>query len=197
MSETITTTSPPRTETISTFRLAEILAAIKCATPISFTAVTDARAKVTGNTYGQIRKVVHCGNAMTGAEYESSVNRQRAREGQSDAGEFKAGTTWGIRDHAALVKGKDGKLYLPVHLRRTRPPIYLYQANEGYWSPIDKARIATLLPPDQSGQAALHQGVEEPVIYRRYSLDHIAAITLNKVRYRVRHERRPVTADSP
>lgn len=169
-------------KTINQIKLLEILSNVKGAQPITISAFVDARAKKTGNPYSEIRKLSKV-NGFTGADYETSVQRQETREGNAPS--FEASERkWGERISPALVKNKD-KFYLVIQPRATAKPIYFAKKVGGFFKAISKQSIADLLPVAKSNAEA--QGVEKEIVYRNYSLESIGAISIGGEKYRVRH----------
>lgn len=168
-------------KTITQPQFAEILRGITHALPISFSALVDARARKTGNPFGEIRKISRV-QAFTGFDYENSVNRQLDREGKTQL-EFTAKErSWGQRISPALVE-KDGKLYLVAKIQRADKPVYLHKSKQGFWKVISKELIAAFLP---AFKPATNQGTEKEIVYRNYSLENIVSLSMNGERYRVR-----------
>ncbi len=183
--------------TITVAALKQILSGINHATPIAFTSVTDAGARVTGNPYGIIRKWTRV-QAFTGTSYENAVNRQQGREGVADpSAPFQASPRqWGERISAALVSKTDKKTgeikyYLPAQIQRTTEPLYLIERPHGHGrsmlTVIAKKKVEAFLPAERTTQVAAYQGVEKAVIRRDYSLDSIVQASLNGERLRIRH----------
>lgn len=171
-------------KTISLPQLQVLLARIKGAKPLTISAFVDARPKKTGNPFAAIRKLSKV-NGMTGANYEASVNRQQDREMGELAPGFEAKERkWGDRVSPALVE-KDGKWYLAIQPRSTAKPLYFTQKTGEPFKHTAKETIAHLLPAQRDNGAA--QGVEQAVIYRNYSLENIAAVTIDGESYRIRH----------
>lgn len=181
MSETVTVTPD---------QLGLILMGVRSAAPIAFSALTDARARKTGNPYGVLRKLSTV-QAFTGAAYEAAVRRQADREGNDPTFEVKE-RKWGRRISPALVVNEQtGDLYLVAHILKAKRPTYLYQRTAGFWSPVAKERIQQWLPADRTAEVAEAQGVERAVCYRNYRLDSLCTMTLNGVRYRIRRPAAP------
>lgn len=179
----------PKTETITVEQLANLLQTIKGATPIAFSSLTSPAQRKTGNPFGEIRKLSVV-QAMTGADYENSVNRQLAREGKDQLTFTAKERSWGKRIAPALVaKDDDSAFYLPAHILRTKKPVYLVRSPRGPLVTIEKARIEPFLSPSKSSAEA--QGVEREIVYRNYSLTNIVSLSYNGTRYRVR---RPINA---
>lgn len=166
-------------KTINQNQLADLFRNVKHAQPISFVALVDARAKKTGNPFGQITKLSRV-NAFTGFDYEASVNRQLGREGQEQS--FQAeGRSWGERICPALVE-KAGSLYLVAKIERADKPVYLVNTPRGL-APIAKEKIAAFLPVYQQ---PANQGTAKEIVYRNYSLTGIISLSMGGEKYRVR-----------
>ena len=175
--------------TISQSQLLDLLSKVDHSTPVTITAVTDARLAKKGNPHTHAYKVCQV-NGMTGANYESSVNRQRGREGITST-DFQADKRkWGERIGPALVR-KNDSYYLviqpnPVIIPR---PIYLVPKDirgRVRLTVISKEDLTPWLPPNRNQEVAEAQGVVRPVIYRNYKLDNIAGISINGKHYRIR-----------
>lgn len=164
-------------KTITRNQLREILAGIKHAMPIAFSAFTDPKAKKTGNPFVDIRKLSRV-NAFTGADYEKSVQRQEVREGHEANFEAKS-RQWGERISPALVK-KENSFYLVAQIRSTRSPIYTAVKN-GLRQVIKSEEIKPFLPEHKKSS----QPIEKEVIYRNYKLENIRSITVGGESYKV------------
>ncbi len=177
-------------KTINQTQLLAILRGVTHAQPIAFSALVDARAKKTGNPFGEIQKISRV-SAFTGMDYEASVNRQLGREDSQLT--FKAKErSWGERVSPALVQNGD-KFYLVAKVERAASPVYLVRKPLGrkrtlMLQPIAKEAIAAFLP---AHKAATNQGTEKEIVYRNYGLDGITQLSIGGERYRVR---RPVAA---
>lgn len=170
-----------RTKTVSVSELGEILLGVNHAMPISFSALVDAKARKTGNPWGEIRKLSRV-QAFTGFDYENSVNRQLDREGKSQLSFTANERNWGERISPALVRN-GGKLYLVAKVERTAKPIYLARSPRGFLSVVAKEVIAPFLP---AVRHATNQGTEKEVVYRNYSLENLTSVSINGMRLRVR-----------
>lgn len=177
-------------KTISLHRLKTILENLTHATPVTFTAVTDARCRKRNNplvALGPVYKVARV-NGMANTSHENAVNRQMDREGNEAC--YQMGErSWGVR-RGALVE-REGEFYLPVQLHPTARvhPIFVAPKIRGVQvrlMPVSKEEVAPFLPSDRREAVAAQQGVERPVIRRDYKLTSLATITLNGERYRVR-----------
>ncbi len=164
-------------KTVTKEQFIEILSKVKGATPISFTARIDAKAKKKNNPFGEIFKVSRV-SAFTSFDYENSVIKQQIREGKSP--DFQASErAWGERVSSALVKNKD-KFYLVAKVERARSPIYFYNDN-GVNKIVDVAKIREFLPVVKPTS----QGLEKEVIYRNYAIDNLISVSLNKEKYKI------------
>ena len=172
-------------KTISQAQLIVLLSNVKNAQPIGFSALTEVKAKA---ALGKRLLKLSTVNAFTGADYESSVNRQASREGKEES--FVASArSWGKRVSPALVAKQEEsgaqKFYLVAQIRSARKPIYLVQNKEGT-SPLQitaKEQIKDFLP---TVRPALNQGLDKEVIYRNYKIESIKQICFGGERYRVR-----------
>ena len=164
-------------KTIDKNKLKDLLAGVGHAMPISFSALTEAKVRKTGNPFVGVRKLSRV-NAFTGADYERSVQRQQVREG--DKPDFFAKSrTWGERIGPALVENK-GAYYLVAQIRSTRKPVYFAQMGE-MLKTIKADAIKPFLVKSVSSQP-LHN----EVIYRNYKLDNIVSISINGEVYKVK-----------
>jgi hypothetical protein len=168
------------TQTINQAQLMEILRDVKGATPLTISALVDARARKTGNPFAKILKLSKV-NGMTGADYEKSVNRQLDREGKDQLSFTANERKWGERIGPALVSN-GGKLYLVIHPQRTAKPVYFGQ-NETGLRHVSKETIAAFLP---APKPATNQGTDKEIVYRNYSLENITALSIGGKTYRVR-----------
>lgn len=167
-------------QTITPTQLAQRLAALNHAAPFVLSAFINARARKTGNPFGDIFKLSRVWG-FTGFDYEASVNRQQVREG-NDAPDFQAqARKWGIRIAPCLVENA-GKLYLVAKVQRCASPLY-FAKQGGFWRWLARETVAPFLPEYKS--AAIAQGVDKEVIYRNYALANLRQISVNGERYRV------------
>ncbi len=174
-----------KTLTISVSQMADLLKQIKGARPLTISALTDTRARKTGNPYAEVLKLTHI-NGFVGVDYAASVERQQTKDGQPVGFEAKR-HAWGDKVCSALRQHRtNGKLYLTMQPRKVLDKQVFFGRNpsSGALVQVPKARIASFLPEKRS--AAPSQGVEHEVITRDYSLDNITAITLDGQAYRVR-----------
>lgn len=166
-------------KTISVSELTAILLNVKSAQPISFSALVDARAKKTGNPYGEVLKLSKV-NAFI-CNYESSVNRQLDREKSHLA--FMAGQRkWGEKISLALVEDK-GEHYLSCKIEKSSKPIYLIHSNLGL-KPLSKHILEPWLPVYKP---STNQGTEKEIVYRNYKLTNLVSVSIGGEKYRIRH----------
>ncbi len=175
------------TRTISHYQLIELLKTLKHAMPLTFSALTEPKARI--NPWGTIYKLSRV-NAFTGADYERAVNRAiEKRTGQPSS--FEAGARqWGtpLQGHPHLVH-KSGAYYLSVHVQAARP-IYLVrkplvttagiEAVEMPLVPIDYSLVAPFLPPSRTAPGG--------VVRRDYSIANIVSLAAMGGNWRVRHD---------
>lgn len=159
-------------KTITKKDLIALLDDIKGATFATIVTDTDARLKKTGNPFrGPVRKVSTV-NVTLGFQYESSVNRQRAREDAEP--DFKAEPRqWGKRVTPILVMHK-GRIYLETKVERSQAR-YVDAAG---WT-LDNTEVRPFLP----SRGKSRQGVNREVIVRDYSLDSIRSISMKGEQY--------------
>lgn len=143
-----------------------ILSALKGATPITFTAITEPDMYKKDNPFfGRIQKMFSA-NVMIGVIYENSVNTARAKEGNEE--EFVAKPRkWGQRIHGTPLVEHKGQYYMETRFLNTpHSPTFFLDGKE-----IDKSLIAEWLK--DSGSNAEHQGLEKEIIIRDYKLGNI------------------------
>lgn len=186
------------TITVTHQQACEVLSEVSHAVPIWFTAVTSARAKLTGNPWaalaplgfeGGIIKVARI-SAMLNTDHQAAVERRQIKEGAVEAAYQLAERCWGKR-HGALVEHK-GEWYIAAQINTQYQirPVYMVPRprpdGRVILTPCAKEIIADLLPADRTAQVAEHQGVTRPVIRRDYALTSIVAMAIGGHRYRIR-----------
>ncbi|KKL07329.1 hypothetical protein LCGC14_2587100 [marine sediment metagenome] len=138
---------------------------------------TDARLKKTNNPYGIVYKYCTV-NGMIGVDYESCCNRQQTRENQES--NFQAmPPTWGEHIDGTCLVTHNGKLYLPIMINNVYGPVIYKDSND---KELSKDDIREFLP-QKYGQT--RQTTEKEVIWRKYLLTSIIAVTMNKVYYKI------------
>ena len=179
-------------KTVTVSQLCAILAKVKGATPVTFVAVTDARARKTNNPHTVLGPVYRTEkvNGMVGTDHEAAVVRQQAREGALDPAYVAQARSWGERVGPALVK-KGDSYYLPVQLNPAQRshPVYIapkWRGTKVRLLPVATEAIAPFLPSERREERAAHQGVERLVDRRDYKLESIASLSIDGEQYRVR-----------
>lgn len=167
-----------KTKTITVTQLKDLLATVNHATPVSFTCLTDAKARKTGNPFAAKGQSIHKWtkvNAFTGCVYGNAVEKAMEKAGQEVAYQPKP-RAWGQRISAALVRNEESnKYYLPVQINHTREPLYLVNTGTKL-KLVAKELVSPYLPETKVA----------PVTRRDYALDSIKSICFNGVKYRVR-----------
>lgn len=166
-------------------QLVELVRNSPGAFPVGILSETDARAKKTGNPYGEIRKRVYC-VGFVGANYEASVNREAGRQG-GNAGEFKAKPRpWGewLPGLESKVATHKGRFYLrtqsaPGQRERQKAEILFYRGENGQF--LRHRDVAPFLPAKSfsSRQASVGVGSDaqaEQIDVREYAFDSILRI---------------------
>ncbi len=170
-------------KTISQTQLRDILAAKRGASFVTISALTDARARKTGNPFLAILKLSKV-NGTINANYENSVNRQLAREGKEQLTFTAKPRAWGQRIEGTPLVEHKGKYYLSILPRHARKPFFFGKTAEGFLKQVAKSAIESFLPPVRSSAEA--QGVDKEVVTRDFSLESIGAIAIDGEQFRVR-----------
>lgn len=196
-------------KTITTSQLRDLLANLRGATPIAFTAMTEARLRPRAllHEWGselipaiplvparfphyvecpfqEVRKLARV-QAFTGNGfgYTTAVQRQQAREGQAPT--FRAEErSWGHQVTAALVRRKES-WYLSTQIvgsAKARTPVYFAKRPDGILEHVARHLVEPFL---ERGDDAAKQQLAKPVLRRDYRLDHIRALTLKGETYRI------------
>ena len=166
-------------------QLVEILSNQKGAAPVTLSAMTDAKARKTGNPYKAIYKFAVV-NGMIGVNYENAVNRQQVREGAVE-GTFEAkARQWGEQVNKSLVVNGD-KYYISIVNPKSckAKPRYYGQRTDG--SPVRiSSEIAKQFIPEH--KKATNQGTEREIVFRNYSLGNIRTVAIGGKKYRIARE---------
>ncbi len=175
-----------QTKTISVGQVADLLRSVKGARAVTISALTDTRARKTGNPYAEVLKLTKV-NGFVNVDYSASVERQQVKDGQPVGFEARP-HAWGDRVENTPLRAhrKTGKLYLTIQPKRIVDKQTFFGRNptSGALVSVPKAVIAPFLPEKRS--AAPSQGVENEVVTRDYALDNLTSITINGQAYRVR-----------
>lgn len=163
-----------RPTTITLAKLRDILASIRGAQPITFTALTVPEGR---KAPFPIRKLVRL-NAMTGCRYANAA----AKHGLTAQDE----RAWGEHSESAVVTrtAKDGTevAYLPVQLNHASRPLYLVPSPTGRLTVVPASTVLPYLRPERPFA----------VSYKDYALSSLASVNVLGHRYRIRPE--PATA---
>ena len=149
---------------------------------VGIEALTDTRARKTGNPFGQIFKRVRC-SGVVGADYQRAVEREAGRQG-ADASEFDAEPLpWG----EWLIPGKvithKGGYYLRTQYTPGQRKLHTAKVL-GYFDSagarLDLDKIKAFLPASrESAKQQDEAGLGETVQVRTYKLDSIQRIRLD------------------
>lgn len=168
-------------EVIPESRLVEILSTQKGATPVTLSAMTDTRARKTGNPYVAIYKFATV-NGMIGVNYENAVNNQLNREGKET--DFSAQTRqWGEKvNNSLVVNGEDSYISIVNPKSFRARPRYYGKRMDGTLVRIPEA-VALKFIPEKKKSAT--QGTDKEIIFRNYNLKNIRTIAMHGKRYRI------------
>jgi hypothetical protein len=193
-----------RIRTITVAALRELLAHIDRPQPVAFTALCDAKAKVTGNTLpGRLLKLTRY-RAWIG-DFGRMVTNQLHREGMDQLTFTPKPRKWGQHQGLALVVHQPRNAaalrhYLSVQIKGTTSPLYLIEQVESHrrakrrrLKAVAKEAIAHLLPAKRD--EGTNQGTETPIVHRDIDLSHITCISLGGEVFRVEHE--PAVVNPP
>lgn len=156
------------------------IAALRGAAPVGILAVTDTKARKTGNPFGVIRKTVRA-VGWVGARYVAGIKRQQVREGLEGA--FVGGPLpWG----EWLVPGKiiqnKGMMYLrtqstPGTRKKAPARVLRYDCETGQ---LTREQVAPFLPPKNESRKQVEAGLEaeEQIQVNNYSFDSIKKIRI-------------------
>lgn len=165
---------------ITKSELKEKIAALRGAAPVGILAVTDTKARKTGNPFGVIKKTVRV-VGWVGARYVSGIKRQQAREGLEEA--FVGGPLpWG----EWLIPGKiiqnKGVMYLrtqstPGTRKKAPARVLRYDCESGQ---LTREQVAPFLPPKTESKKQVEAGLEaeEQIQVNNYSFDSIKKIRI-------------------
>jgi hypothetical protein len=172
---------------ITKSELKEKIAALRGAAPVGILAVTDARARKTGNPFGAIQKTVRC-VGWVGARYAGSVERQMGREGVE--GSFEASPLpWGEWDVPGKVIRHKGSFYLrtqstPGTRRKAPARVLRYDCESGE---LTREQVAPFLPAKTESRKQAEAGLEaeNQIQVSTYSFDSIKRIRLGGQTYEI------------
>ena len=166
-------------------QLVEILSNQKGAAPVTLSAMTDTKARKTGNPYKAIYKFAVV-NGMIGVNYENAVNRQQVREGAVE-GTFEAKSRqWGEQVNKSLVVNGD-KYYISIVNPKSckAKPRYYGQRTDGSLVRISSEIAKQFIPEHKK---ATNQGTDKEIVFRNYSLGNIRTVAIGGKKYRIARE---------
>jgi hypothetical protein len=157
----------------------------KGATAVSIVTTTEPKMRKTGNPYmGRVRRIASR-SGMLNANYENSVNRQRAREDHPEAGEFNANALWnGKGEHIApsivrhTVKGEEYLVFFPTRTTDEGKPI----ANQDLWlldgQPVEGETLEHIKSFLCESGGSKRQETEKAIPWRVIKLENVAQVTM-------------------
>lgn len=182
-------------ETITYSELIALVRASKGAQPVGVEAITDAKAKKTGNPYGSIRKHTRA-VGFIGANYAKSIEREQIRQGVDAAknafvAEPRPWGDWLITNKIATHKGA---YYLrtqstPGQRKRQRAKVLAYLSESG--KKLNKADIAPFLPAPSVSKKQAEAGlvaIGEQIDVREYRFDSIQRLRIGGKTYKLAPE---------
>jgi hypothetical protein len=167
-------------KTLNHSQLADKIGATKGAAIIGLLALTDCKARKTGNPFGQIFKQVRA-VAFVGANYENAVNREGNRQGIET--DFTGGQLpWGQWLIANKIIENKGKLYLrtqrtPGNRRKQAAKVLNYRDTSGEF--LSRDDVKPFLPVTTESAKQQSAGLAETVWVRTYAFDSLQKIRLN------------------
>jgi len=170
---------------INQAQLVEILGARKGNIFAQVLSLTDSKARKTGNPYGVILKR-SAASVSIGTDYERAVNTTAEREGNANAGTFKAESIWnGKGEH--LVPNKivrhveTGRLYLYCQASDKQinafPPSVTYETLQG--ETLTREQVEPFLPSKSPSAKQAEFGNESERQVRLIALDNVQAIAMH------------------
>lgn len=156
------------------------LASVKGNTFATLVTVTSARAKKTGNPYGEVFKLSRV-NVSLGWHYGNAVNRQLEREGKP-ADFTPQPRKWGERRNGTPLVDHKGKTYAEAKPERSLGYKYFCIVN-GKVRFLTKGEVKPFLP--KPSKPATQDGLEKEIRCRDYALDSIRKIVMKGEKFRV------------
>jgi hypothetical protein len=161
-------------------QLVALIEATQGAAIVGLQALTDTRAKRTGNPFSLIEKRIRA-VAFVGADYQSAVNNEAARQGGTTNFETEE-LPWG----KWLIKNKiivhNGEYYLRTQStpgnRRVQPARVLDYVADGYKTTLEA--VKKFLPESkESAKQQVATGIKKTVWVRTYKFNSIEKIRVN------------------
>lgn len=178
-----------RMKTINRSQLVDLLAGIQSPTPIGIVALTDTRARKTGNPFAQVFKLSRVW-PMTATDYARAVNAQLAREGSP--AEFVPLSPRYTRLSPALVQYVNtGTFAIPVQFNSQRvqaakPRFFARVARLAPLRPVSRETVAPFMDKADEPARQVEAGIVNPVYWRTYGVDSVLRLSLGGEVYRIR-----------
>lgn len=160
---------------ITLLQLRNLLKRVKHAEPIGFTTQT-VPTTIPENPYKKLIKYSKI-NGMIGARYQKAVNKRRLKEGKKP--NFRQSENWGERIGPGLIKNEN-KYFLPIQLNNRQEMYFAYL--DGKVKKIDIEKIKPYLKISNPK----NQGLKNPLIVRRFDLNNVVEITIEKETYLIK-----------
>lgn len=177
---------------METLTYAELVARVSApgAHLVGIDALTDARARKTGNPFGPIFKQSR-GVAMVGASYQASVQRQGERDGAESAQSFVAESRpWGEWVIPNKIASHKGNFYLrtqsaPGQRKRSPWKVRAYRNEAGEF--LSKESVAPFLPEkgQSEKQAAVGLERESQIEVREFAFSSIRRVRIGGRSYKL------------
>jgi len=168
--------------------LVALLDGIKGTAIVGLTALTDAKARKTGNPFGQIFKQVRA-VGFVGAEYGKAVNREAKRQGTTQS--FVANSLpWGTWLVPFKVITHNGEYYLrtqttPGQRRKVAAKVLCYRDARGMYLP--RETVKPFLPiAKESTRQQTETGIEETVWVRTYAFKSLQSVRIAGRTYNIK-----------
>lgn len=175
-------------QTINHSQLLELVKSQNGAKPVGFTALTDAKARKTGNPFGQVFKQVRA-VGFVGASYERAVKREATRQ-DADGESFQADSLpWGEWLVPHKVISHKGNLYLRTQTtpgQRKRQPARLlaYRGEDGRFLSPDAVKPFLPVANDSAKQSSI--GLDGKVMVRTYAFASLQRVRIGGRTYQVK-----------
>lgn len=175
-------------KTINHSQLLELVKNQSGAKPVGFTALTDAKARKTGNPFGLIYKQIRA-VGFVGADYQKAVQREASRQNVNGESFQADSLPWGEWLVPNKVISHKGSLYLrtqttPGQRKRQAARLLAYRGADGRFLSPDA--VKPFLPPanDSAKQSAI--GLEGKVMVRTYAFASLQKVRINGRTYQVK-----------
>lgn len=148
---------------------------VKGTTFVSIDYECDPRLKKTGNPYRNCKVVKR--NTMTGVigfDYQSSVNRQAAREGKEDR--LAKSRKWGVLTPDRIFVEHKDNFYLQMKVESSSTPTYHVLGDDGIEREIPKKEIEAFIP--EKSTSSTQEDLNREVILRDVAISNIRRIRM-------------------